>query len=129
MAELHFPEDFPIGALTTLAPIVRTGKITDRVSVGEAAWVLLGYGMGQWLGTGHASLIDSPDDDPGPVRQNAPVAATDAVGHGDALHALSALESLGKAPDGAQAAPVKARDIGKWAIKVARFVLPLILGL
>ena len=119
---LHFPESFPMRALTVLAPIVRTGKVENRVEAGEAAITIQAWAMGQWLGT-----EGGPEAARAPVRSRSPVPAKVSVNAAE-----KALDSLEKAsapsPEGAQAAPFNGRKFAENALKLAKFVLPIILG-
>lgn len=118
---LQYPTTFPVKALTVLAPIVRTGQIGDKAEAGRAALTLQAYGMGQWLTSGPANAARAL----GKSRLSMPRS----VGDKAAMKALDALEGhAAPKPAGAQAAPIDRRKLAEYALKLAKFILPLLMG-
>ena len=113
---IHFPQEFPLDALSVLGPIIRSGgTITDPVAAGEAVLTLQGYGMGQWLGTTHTVGAVAPPN----------VSELENVDHSTAMTALQSLEEsppnlVGK---------FDPKQLGKFALQIVKFILPLLIGL
>ena len=117
---LHFPEEFPLEALSILAPIVRSGGVVgDKVLAGEAVLTLQGWAMGQYLG--HEHEIN--------VVGSAPFAFGAGVpDEYEAVAALAEMESASAvARDPRVVGAFNFRKFAENAMKVVQFVLPLLL--
>ena len=117
---LHFPEPFPVDALSVIAPIIRSGGvITDKVVAGEAVLTLQGWAMGQYLGHEHG---------PNVVGASAP----HILSTGSRQAASKALDELeAGVPTTTTPRTVGAFNFKKFAenvMAIVQFLLPLILA-
>jgi hypothetical protein len=118
---LDFPESFPMNAVVVLAPIVRTRVVDDESEAARALVTLEAWAIGQWIAT-------RAEAEKGPVPARAPVPkSVSDLSAKKALDALSAGPASG--PEGAQSAPMDMRKFAEHALKLVKFVLPIILGL
>jgi len=117
---IHFPEEFPLDALSVLGPIIRSGgTITDPIAAGEAVLTLQGYGMGQWLGTTHTVGATAPPN----------VSELEQVDRATALAALDSLEEGSHTGDPNLVGKFDPKQLGKFALQIAKFILPFLIGL
>jgi hypothetical protein len=127
---LHFPESFPLSALSIVAPIVRTGKVENPLEAGEAAWNLGGWAMAQYLGHDHMPNVVGASRQVGP-KAKAPDFTVPSKAA--AVKSLKAIEAqVGDDPESDDVArAARAIDWSKFAgnaLKIFQFVLPLILA-
>jgi hypothetical protein len=115
---LHLPEQFPFDAVTVIGAIIKSKQVTDKVEAMEALLTLVGYGA--FVSFGHTHSV-------GAFPVNPEWQSVDLESKPSEEEAEQALQALAPQEEGNVGA-FNPQGFLKNAIKVLKFVLPLILA-